>query len=81
MRIGSYHVYDNTTDYKDYWASAASPPTKNATNVEGCGCYIVKKKDESDRVWVTYTTYYTYHYLCKHHMSEYREHNLSKEKD
>ena len=44
MRIGSYHVYDNTTDYKDYWASAASPPPKNATNVEGCGCYIVKKK-------------------------------------
>ena len=48
--IGSYHVYHNTTDYKDHWASAASPPPKNATNLEGCGCYIVKK-DESDRVW------------------------------
>ena len=44
MEIGSYHVYDNTTDYKDYWASAASPLPKNATNVEGCGCYIIKKK-------------------------------------
>ena len=43
MGIGSYHVYDNTTDYKDYWVGAASPPPKNATNVEGCGCYIVKK--------------------------------------
>ena len=36
MWIGSYHVHDNTTDYKDSWASAASPPPKNVTNVEGC---------------------------------------------
>ena len=42
MGIGSYHVYENTADYRDYWASTATP--KNATNVEGCGCYIVKKK-------------------------------------
>ena len=80
MGIGSYHVYDNTTDYKDYWVGAASPPPKNATNVEGCGCYIVKK-DENERVWATYTTYNTYHCLCKNCMSEYREHNLSKKID
>ena len=44
MRIGRYHVYDNTTDYQDYWASTASPTPKNATNVEGCGRYIVKRR-------------------------------------
>ena len=74
MGIGSYNVYDNTTDYKDYcanWASAVSPPPENTTNVKECGCYIVKGKDER---WVTYTRYYIYHYLCKNHMSE---HNLS----
>ena len=80
MRIGSYHVYDNATDYKDYWSSVASPP-KIVTNIEGRRCYIVRKKNESDRVWVTYTTYYTYHYLYKNNMSEYREHNLRKKKD
>ena len=40
MGIGSYYLYDNATDYKDYWAnwaSPVSPPPKNATNVEGCG--------------------------------------------
>ena len=36
------------------------------------------KKDESEGVWVTYTTYYTYHCLCKNGMSQYREYNLSK---
>ena len=81
MGIRSYNVHDNTIDYQDYWASAASPPPKNAINVEQCGCYIVKEKDESDRAWVTYTKYYSYHYLCKNHMSEYREQNLSKKKD
>ena len=78
MGIGSYHIYDNTTDYKDYWAnwaSSVSEPPKNATNVKGCGCYTVKRKDER---WVTYTRYYIYHCLCKNHM---REHNLSKKKD
>ena len=79
--VESYYVCNNAIDYQDYWAGAASPPPKNATNVEGCGCYIVKEKDESDRAWVKYTTYYTYYYLCKNHMSEYREHNLSKKKD
>ena len=75
--IARYHAYDNTTNYQDYWESAVSPPPENATNVKEYGCYIVKEKDESDRVWVTYTTYFTYHYLCKNHMSEYR----SKKKD
>ena len=56
MGIGSYHVYGNATDYQDYWIGAASPPSENSTNVTGCGCYIVKRKDESERVWVTYTT-------------------------
>ena len=67
-----YHVYDNTTYYRDYWADAVSPPPENATNVKECGCYIVE-----ERVWVTYTTYRTYHCLCKNHMNEYR----SKKKD
>ena len=44
MGIGSYQVYDNTTDYKDYWVGDESPSPKNATNVQGCGCYIVKKR-------------------------------------
>ena len=44
MEIGSYHVYDNTTDYHGYWASAVSPPPKNATNAEGFGCYIMEKR-------------------------------------
>ena len=48
------------------WARAVSPSPKNATNVEGCGCYIVNK----DERWVTYT----YHHLCIDHMIE---HNLS----
>ena len=56
MGIGSYDVYGNATDYQDYWIGAASPPSENSTNVTGCGCYIVKRKDESERVWVTYTT-------------------------
>ena len=77
MGIGSHHVYDNTNDYKDYWVGAESPSPKNATNVQGSGCYIVKK-DERERVSVIYTTYYTYHCLCKNHI---REHNLSKKKD
>ena len=81
MGIGSYNVYDNAINYQYYWASAALSPPKNATNVEGCGCYIVKEKDESDRAWVTYSTYYTYHYLCKNHMNEYRGHNLSNRED
>ena len=72
MGIGivRYYAYDNTTNYQEYWVGAASPPPKNTTNVTGCGCYIVKRKDESERVWVTYITYYTYHCL-----------NLSKKKD
>ena len=61
VRIGSYHVYDNTTHYRDYWAEAVSPPPENAPNVKECGCYIVKEKDESERVRVTYTIYYTCH--------------------
>ena len=76
MGIESYHVYDNTTNYKDYqanWASAVSPPPKNATDVKGCAYYIVKIKYER---WVTYTRYYIYHHLCKNRMSE---HNLSVE--
>ena len=60
MGIGSYHVDDNTTNYKDYWVGAASPTPKNATNVDGCGCYIIKKKMKD-------TPYYTYHCLCKNH--------------
>ena len=28
-----------------YWASAVSPPHKNATNVEECGCCIVTKEE------------------------------------
>ena len=39
-----YHVYDNTTYYRDYWADAVSPPPENATNVKECGCYIVEEK-------------------------------------
>ena len=58
--IAHYHAYDNTTNYQDCWESAVSPPPENATNVKECGCYIVKEKDESNRVWVTFTTYYTY---------------------
>ena len=81
MGIGSYHVHHNAINYQDYWAGAASPPPKNVTNIEECGCYIVKEKDESDRAWVTYTTYFTYHCLSKNRMSEYRENNLSKKKD
>ena len=63
MGIGISHYYDvyNNTTYY----------------VKECGCYVGKEKDEIDRVWVTYTTYKTYHYLCKNHMSEYR----SKKKD
>ena len=58
MGIGSYHIYDNATGYRDYWVGAASPPPeKKSTNVTECGCYIIKRKDESERVWVTYTTY------------------------
>ena len=75
--IARYYAYDNTTYYRDYWASAVSASPENATNVRECGCYIVKEKDESQRIWVTYTTYKTYYYLCKNHMSEYR----SKKKD
>ena len=63
--IARYYAYDNTTNYQGYWASAVSPPHENATNVKDCGCCIVKE------------TYYTYHYFCKNHMSEYREHNIS----
>ena len=53
------------------WVRAVSIPPKNGANVVGCGCYIVKEKDER---WVTYTTYYIYHHLCENHMIE---HNLS----
>ena len=49
------------------WARAVSPPPKNATNVEGCECCIVKK----DKRWTTYS----YHHLCKDHMIE---HNFQK---
>ena len=56
MGIGSYHIYDNITGYQDYWVDAVSPPSESATNVKECGCYIAKKEDEIDRVWVTYTT-------------------------
>ena len=45
------------------WARAVSPPPKNGTNVEGCGCYIVKK----DERWMTYT----YHHLCEDHMIDH----------
>ena len=45
-----YGVYDNTTHSWDYWADTASPPPKNATNVKECGCYVVKEKDQVDRV-------------------------------
>ena len=51
MGIGRYHVYHKATNYKDYWLGAASPPPKNATNAKGCGGYIVKRKDETERVW------------------------------
>ena len=74
MGIWSYHVYDNTSDYKDYWAnwaSAVSPPPKNAANAKGCGCYTIKGKDER---CVTYTRYYICHYLCKSHISEQNLH-------
>ena len=81
MGIGSYHVHHNAINYQDYWAGAASPPPKNVTNIEGSGCYIVKEKDESDRAWVTYTTNFIYHCLSQNHMSEYREHLLSKKND
>ena len=77
MGIGSYHLYDNTTDYRDYWASAVSPPPENSTNVEECGWYNVNEKYESDRASVTYTKYYTYHDFSKNLMSKYR----SKKKD
>ena len=73
-----YNGYDNITHYRDYWPDAVSPAPENATSVKECGCYIVKEKDETDKVWVTYTTYETYHYLCKNHMSEYRS---KKKKD
>ena len=59
-RIKSIESYYN-------WARAVSSPPKNATNVEGCGCYIVKEKDER---WVTYTRYCIYHHLCENHMIE-----------
>ena len=76
--IGSYCIPNNyASDHQDDRESAASP--ENETDVKRCGCYIVKEKDESDRAWVTYSTYYTYHHLCQNHMSEYREHNLSEE--
>ena len=70
MVIEIYRVHDNATYYKDplpYWASAVSPPPKNATNVEECGCYIVKKDERWGR-------YCVYHHLCENHMIE---HNLS----
>ena len=44
MGIGNYNVYDNTVDYQDYWVVAASPLPNNTTNVERCGCYILKKR-------------------------------------
>ena len=46
MVIGSYHIYDSTTEYQDDWADAVSPPPENATNLKECGCYIVKKKEK-----------------------------------
>ena len=49
------------------WARAVSPPLKNATNVEECECYIVKK----DERWVTYARYYVYNHLCENHMIEH----------
>ena len=78
MEIRSYYISNNVWDYQDYWGSTVSPPLENAANVEGCGCYIIKEKDQSDRTCVTYTKCYTCHYLCENHMSE---HNLSKKKD
>ena len=41
--IARYHNnYDRHNDYWDYWESAVSPPTENATSVKECDCYIVK---------------------------------------
>ena len=79
MGIGSHCVRNDNANDQDYWKSLASPPLENATDVKRCEYYIVKEKHESDRAWVTCTTYYTYHYLCQNHMSEYKKHNLSEE--
>ena len=50
MGIESYRVHDTLP----YWASALSPPPKNATNVEECGCCVMKK----DERWGRYCVYY-----------------------
>ena len=55
MVIGSHNVFYN-------WKRAVSPPPKNATSVEGCGCYIVEKSEK----WATYA----YNHLCEGHTIE-----------
>ena len=45
MESGNYCVpNNNATNHQDYWESAASPPSKNATDVKELGCYITKEK-------------------------------------
>lgn len=52
MGIGSYCVpSNNASNHQVYWKSAQTP--ENATDANECGWYIIKEKDESDRVWVT----------------------------
>ena len=69
--MGGHQFYpDPYTTHREYFRHAKIPIPEGAEDVKECGCYIIKDVQESDRVWVTYTTINTYHYRCKTHTME-----------
>ena len=77
---GHQFIYDPYTTYGNSHHLAKDVIPQRATGIKQCGCYTIEEKDESDRVWVTYTHIHTYHHYCKDHFKKHLESTQKQKK-
>lgn len=57
MGIAKHLVPSNDTEHKQTLKAETSIP-EDAIGVKPCGCYTIRRVEDRDRVWVTYTDTY-----------------------
>ena len=83
MGFGSHHCGGGgTTTYTEnyYQIKEDEAPKENARDVKQCGCYNIRERFDSERIFDYDTTERTTYYFCQEHYIEHEE-KMAKERE
>ena len=83
MGFGSHHCGGGgTTTYSKYYYQIKQDeaPKENARDVKQCGCYNIRERFDSERIFDYDTTERTTYYFCQEHYIEHEE-KMAKERE